>query len=51
MVEHEKDKVVEEWSHIRHAEGVVSATSDQNRVVAGKETHGVAEAGDWRLSL
>ena len=51
LIEHEQDKVVEEGCHVGGAQGVIATTSDNDRVVAGQESHRVAEARRGRRAL
>ena len=51
LVQEEKSQVVEEWSLVLLAQFVISATCDQNRLVARQVAHRMTESGRWRLTL
>ena len=51
LIEHEQDQVVKEGCHVGGAEGVIATAGDNDRIVAGQESHRVAEARRGRLTL
>ena len=51
LIQEEKSQVVEEWSLILLTQFVISATCDQNCLVARQVAHRMTESGRWRLTL
>lgn len=51
LIEHEQYQVVQKWRQVSGTKAVVTASSYEDGIVAGKETHCVAEPRCGRLPL